>query len=335
MSTALINIFIIIFAAVFILLLICIFVFRKHKQNFISQIDKETLSLRFVLGFSAWCADLYRRLPFAGKSPKYEKKKQLLSALTPDTSAEKNMYLHHIKLASYFIAIALICSFLGLVYTVSLSTHEKETITNITRPITGEGSQNISLITDSETFSGRLELTVDEKKYTFDEAMDIFSHYRAEFDNYVLGDNTSFLYITTPINLPSSWGDENISVTWDISNPDIIDYSGNINTEALTEEGSALEIIASLTLTDITADICYELVVYPPDEASDEAFKAYINEYINSAENITRSDVTLPSEYNGQAIVFYEDREVYPSVDIHCWARAFADSYHCLRKSDS
>lgn len=312
--------FTIIFAVIFLATLIGILIFKKYKEELLSELKqkyKKDLSLQFILGFSTWCVDLCHRLTFIKKSSSYEKKKQLLSALNTDISGEKSVYLHHIKLCSYIITIVLISSFLGIVYTASLSTHKDINLTSITRPLTGEGTQDVSLIIDSETYSGTINITVDEKEYSFDEAMDIFNKHRADFDSYVLGDNTSFLYITSPLNLPSSWGDENISVTWNISNTNIIDYSGNIKTENLTTEGSPLEIVATLTLSDISADICYEAVVYPSDESPAASLKSYLEDYINSEDNVTAKTVLLPSEYNGQPILFYEEKEVYPSMDFY------------------
>lgn len=312
--------FTIIFAVIFSATLLGIFIFKKYKEDFLDKLekkDKKALSLQFILGFSAWCVDLCYRLPFIRKFSSYEKKKQLLSALNTDISGEKSVYLHHIRLCSYIITIVLISSFLGIVYTASLSTHKDMNLTSITRPLTGEGTKDLSLMIDSETYSGTIDITVHEKEYSFDEAMDIFNKHRAQFDSYVLGDNTSFLYITSPLNLPSGWGDENISVTWNISNTDIIDYSGNIKTENLTTEGSPLEIIATLTLSDISADICYEVVVYPSDESPAASIKSYLEDYINSKDNVTAKTVLLPSEYNGQPILFYEEKEVYPSMDFY------------------
>ena len=103
--------------------------------------------------------------------------------------------------------------------------------------------------------------TADWYKGTFDEAMNIFSSYRAEFDSHVLGDNSSFLHVTNTLNMPSTWGDENISVSWNISNPDIIDYTGKLQAENIPDDGIVLEVVATLTLDETSADICYQLKV--------------------------------------------------------------------------
>ena len=323
-------VFIVIFALIFIFNILCIFIFRKYNCDFIRQIDNKTLSIRFVLGFASKCTDLVQSLSIIRKSRAYENTKQRLSALNINAPADKNVYIHHLKLASYIITIVLISSFIGIAYTASQLGTSNALITELSRPSSGEGSQNISLITDSEAYSGTIEINIDEKEYSFDEVMDIFSSYRADFDTYVLGDNASFLHVTSPLNLPSTWGDENIRISWYISDVDIVDFSGNIISDNLSEDGSSVEIIATLTLGDISADICYQVKVFPTLPTDRDLLTSYVNDYINSDSNRSDDTISLPSEYNGQAVSFFEENEVYPSMDFsarHCFS-AYSDCSH-------
>lgn len=309
--------FIIIFSFIFLATFICIVIFRHYKDDYVKNLDKKIFSLRIVLGFSTACTDLLHSLPFFRNTRAYSKEKKLLSSINLSSSPEKNLYEHHIRLLSYIICVVVICSFLGLAYTITLTSTNREDISDITRPAAGEGNQNMTLIADSEMYSGTIDISIDEEKYSFEEAMEIFSSCRADFDSTVLGDNVSFLHVTSPLTFPSSWGEEGISVSWYISDTDIIDYSGSLIKENISDTGSSMEIIATLSLGDFSADICYQLKVYPPEASAKASIISYINDYINSDHNLTETMVELPDNINGQAISFFQEKTVYPSLDFY------------------
>lgn len=304
--------FIIIFALIFLSTVLCVFIFREYKRDYLKTIDSQRLSLRFVLGFSALCTDMLHRLDFIKRTGVYNKSKKRLAALNTGESPEKSIYIHHLQLISYTVVVVLVVSFLGLAYTATLSDADKSSVLNVTRPDNGDGSQSISLVTDSELYSGPIDITIEDRKYTFDEAMEIFSAVRADFDAYVLNENISFLQVDSALRLPSSWGDDNISVSWYISSPDIIDYTGSINEENVVSTGVSLEIIATMTLNEISADICYQLTVFPPKVTGKEKIISYLNKYINSDKNSTKDVVSLPDNILGFDISYSTDAEVYP-----------------------
>lgn len=308
--------FFIFFAIIFFVIVLCIFIFRKYKIDYISTIDNKKISLRLVLGFCALCTDLLYKVSFFRKSNKYKKTKELISSLYVGESSEENMYLYHLKLMSYIVVSVLIGTLLGLVYSITSYDNSSNKISEIQRPSNGDGSQNISLITDSELYSGSIDLTIENQKYSFDEVMDIFFKNRASFDKYVLSDNISFLYIDSPLNLPTTWGDENISISWFISSSDIIDYSGILNSENITPDGVPLEIVATMTLDDFSADICYQLMVFPPKLSDKDKIENYINSVINSSEQLTKDTISLPNNIFGFDISYSEGNKVYPTMDI-------------------
>ena len=309
--------FIIIFSFIFIITGLCIFKFRYYNQKYISTIDSKKLSIRFILGFCSLCTDLLYKLPFFKSSSTYTKTKGLVSSVYIDDTPEKNLYVHHLRLISYTVIITLIGSFLGLMYTVSLYNTNTDEIAQLTRPANGEGNQNISLITDSELYSGSIDLTIEDRKYTFDEVMKIFGEHRSAFDTHVLKNNISFLHVDSPLNFPTTWGDKNISISWFISATDIIDYSGSLISENITSEGVPLEIVATMTLDDISADICYQLIVFPPKLSDKERVETYLNKIINSNQQLTKDVVILPDNVLGFDISYSKDNKVYPTMDIY------------------
>lgn len=323
--------FIIIFASIFLSTFICIVIFRRYKDEYIKTLDTENFSIKSVLGFAAICTDLLHKISFFKNSKAYSKEKKLLSSINVGTSAENNIYTHHMRLLSYSIIVILISSFLGLAYCLTLADTNKENISTLTRPSVGEGKQNISLITDSEMFSGTIDISIDEEKYSFEETMELFGSYRAEFDSTVLGENVSFLHVTAPLVLPSTIGNEGITISWHISDPNIIDYSGSLIEENISADGSSLELTATLSLGNFSADICYQLKVYPPEISTKDSLVSFINDYINSDFNSTETTINLPNTINGHAISFFKEKTVYPSLDFFSYSSNPLYYYHFFR----
>lgn len=223
---------------------------------------------------------------------------------------------YHLKLASLILVFTMASSFLGMICAIYAQLSERTPVTTLIRPDADESGSTISLIADSEIFSGPIDIPIDAREYTFDEAMSIFSSYRDELDKFVLGDNESFLKVRTPLNFPSSIGNEHIAISWHIDRPDIINYSGQPISENISPDGSETEIIATLSLGNNTAEICYSIIVYPEQLSTTESLISNLNSLINSPDNISNSSITLPSEVEGKAISFYKEKSVFPSMDV-------------------
>jgi len=122
-----------------------------------------------------------------------------------------NSLLFKNKKIVIFSLLATICiSAIGAIYCLTALLFPSNSVTTITRPPLGSDDANLSLITDSELYTGTIDIDVPSKELEFTEALEIFSKYREELNTYVLGDNTSFLEIRSPLFFPASIGEENI-----------------------------------------------------------------------------------------------------------------------------
>lgn len=212
----------------------------------------------------------------------------------------------------------IIISFFGTTYSISLLYSKDKEITSISRPNTGDGDNKISINVDSEIYSGAIDLEIQEKKMTFEEALDIFSYYRTELDTYVLNGNSSFLNVISPLCFPSSIGDENIQISWYIDRPEIIDYTGHIITENFLEDKENVEIIATLSLQEHTAEVCYFITAAKAPLSAKEELSAYINEAINNESSLHEDNIKLPTHINELSLRFYKTKNDFPPISF-CW----------------
>ena len=218
------------------------------------------------------------------------------------------------KILIYSVCSTMIISLFATGYCVSLFFLKNDKILSISRPNVGEGDSTISMNIDSEIYSGTINIQIQEQQITFEEAIEIFSKYREELDHYVLGNNTSFCEVTTPLNFPSTIGTENITISWYISDPNIIDYTGNILFNNLSSDNSNLEIIATLKLGEHTAEICYDITVKTIPPTPEEQLSKYINSQINNSSLLNKKNIDLPSNMDGITLDFYNSKNSYPPI---------------------
>lgn len=218
------------------------------------------------------------------------------------------------KIILFSLLSTLIISIIATVYCISLIITKSKSINSLSRPKVGEGNKTVSVNVESEIYTGTIDIEIQEKKLTFEEATKIFSKYRETLDENVLGNNNSFLKITKPLNFPSSIGEEEIAISWYISKPNIIDYTGNIITENILSEKEDLEIIATLTLDSHTAEICYFVSVYKSPLSPKEELSSYLNQVINEEHSLSEDHINLPSSMNDINLSFYETTSSFPPI---------------------
>lgn len=218
------------------------------------------------------------------------------------------------KIIIYSLVSTFIISVFASAYCISLFFSIDKKISSISRPDIGEGNSTISVNVDSDIYSGTIDLEVLEKQISFEEAIEIFSKYREELDNYVLGNNSSFCEVTTPLNFPSSIGNENIAISWYITNPDIIDYTGNILFENIISDTADLEIVATLKLEEHVAEVCYYVTVKKLPPTAAEQLSEYINNHINDSSLLNQKHIDLPSNINGINLIFYSKEKSFPPI---------------------
>ncbi len=269
--------------------LVCVVLFRGYKKEQLTE--PGTVPIPFMRGFVVLLADLIFR----------RQSKQ----------RDELLYRHRIKILSYILITFLLCTLMGAVYLLSLELQDESSITSISRPDVGEGDTTITVMAEHESYTGPIDITVEERTYTFDETIEIFTSYRDDFDAYVLGDNVSFLQVTSPLCFPATVGDEDIAVSWHIDDTSLIGYDGIIS-DNVPDEGAETDITATWTLGDISADICYHVMIYPATKDAKTILSEYIDGAVNSDTNIYDNSVSLPDMVGDSAITYRKYSEPLP-----------------------
>ena len=295
---------------VFISLLTLSILFRNRKKNIFSSYDRKNHGLLPLYGFSSVISDFIfsrkRLSDFIIRNKKSNSFNRKLAFLNPGKKINDIFYEHLQKIIAYLLATTMAVCLIGAVYTLKSYTDKIEYIKTLDRPGYGDGSQNLSLMADSDIYKGPVDFTIKEKTFSQQEAFDLFSRYKTSLDLCVLGDNKDFSHIVSAINLPVSIGDENISITWSIDKPEIIDYTGQIIKEDIPDSGNDVILTAELSLDSHKASVQYNLKVYPISSDPKLEFTELIENFINSSSKLSKKKITLPDNINGINTVFYK-----------------------------
>lgn len=181
----------------------------------------------------------------------------------------------------------------------------QERVTKLLRPEYGSGKQQEELEVEWEDGEGRtgkenLVIEIDEKKLTQEEKIAIFHEVREKLSNTVLGDNLSADCVNQKLNLPERLEGYPAEITWMTSNPEIVDWDGNIGMD-IPEEGTVVCLSAIIKLQD-EEEMYYQYVkVFPPVLDDQEQISGLVREENKNPES---EWVKLPEIWEDKELIW-------------------------------
>ncbi len=187
-------------------------------------------------------------------------------------------------------------------YEVNLNNNK---VTFIKKSDAGEGNTNKRLIAKTDDEKVELKIEIPEKCYTEEEAIVILDNEIKNIKNSILGKNKSFTRIEHDMTLMQYGQNENVSIEWYSSDPDIISSSGEIKDDA-DENGRDVTLTAILTLGEYERRYEQNVVVY--QRASTGNLKNDIEESVKRVNKENDSDkYFLPGSAGDEELSWYED----------------------------
>ena len=132
-----------------------------------------------------------------------------------------------------------------------------------------------------------------------------------ELEKQILGENESLESVREDLNFISRIPDTGIDVTWELSNYEVMDITGKINRENLTDDGMLVEITAVLTYKEQILRHTFPACVYPRQLDGKEKFLARLSGAVKQLEEGSRSQkqLVLPAELDGEKLTWKRNRE--------------------------
>ena len=128
----------------------------------------------------------------------------------------------------------------------------RETDGSIQRNTYGQGSRTEELEVSIAGGEARFpaEIQVAEQQYSTEEIQELFQRVIRHMEKLILGDNRSLDRVEKDMNLLSEVPGEPVMISWELDRYDVMNIRGEIQEDALKEEGTLVTLSAVLTYSE-------------------------------------------------------------------------------------
>lgn len=178
----------------------------------------------------------------------------------------------------------------------------------IVRPMPGEGDTAKDYLLDVEDLfiDEPYRVVVENRHLTKGELEELFAQAVEELEQTFLGANESLDHITKNVVMAEQLLEGRINVGWSFDRYEAVNLSGELQEEALTEEGTLVEVTAVLSYESAQTIHQFSMMVYPPEKTLQEQFFSALAQALANQNSGTQEDLTLPSQVAGHRIIWKE-----------------------------
>lgn len=177
---------------------------------------------------------------------------------------------------------------------------------HIERPAPGaaELKEEYVLSVEDLSISEPYQVTVENRHLTKQELEELFSEAAEQIESAFLGENRSLDRITKNVNLVDSVMDGSVDVSWSFDSYEAVNLSGELQEEALSKDGSLVQVTATMEYADAEAEHRFSIMVYPPDQTVKEQFYELLEQELKDRNAKTGTDFILPENVAGHALIW-------------------------------
>lgn len=206
-----------------------------------------------------------------------------------------------------YALILMISGGMGLLLAVN-SQKEQAAVSDDTirrpEPGSGEIEQEYELQVDDLEIHEPYRIVVENRHLTRQELEALFEQAAEEVEQIFLGENKSMDRITHPVELPSDVLDGRVSVNWTLDNYEAVNLNGELQRDALTEQGTLVAATATLEYEGAEAIHSFSFMVYPPEQSPMEAFYDRLGLLLADENASTEAVFGLPQTVDGHRVVW-------------------------------
>ncbi len=175
----------------------------------------------------------------------------------------------------------------------------------------GEGGYETYLVAQVKGEEYPLDVTVAERKLTKEEISELFNRAKAELDGELLGENDSAEHITQDLFFPESLAEGMVAAEWSVSDYRIIDSSGRVKNEDVSEKGTIVRLSAELSYREEIVIYEQYVKVFPPDKNQEEIALESLKNAVDAADEATCEDTefVLPAAIGDVPVTWKEERQ--------------------------
>ena len=181
-------------------------------------------------------------------------------------------------------------------------------VNEVSRNTYGDGNRKETFWVTVEGVLEREEVTLEipERSYPYAEVQKIFAEVIEELDEVILGDNKSKDHVTQNLYFPAELDDYPVQIIWETDRYDVVDFSGKIMEDELSQEGTLVEVRGILTYQTYEAMYITNICVFPKEQTESETWLTEVTEAFQEQEGRTKEEkvIALPSTVAGKNIIW-------------------------------
>ncbi len=184
----------------------------------------------------------------------------------------------------------------------------------ISRPEPGKAPLEQDYELEVEDFAIRepYQIIVENRHLNADEQKELFSQAAEELEQTFLGENVSMDHITRPVVFLTEAVEGLVTVSWTLDNYEVISLSGELQREALTDDGTLVCATATMEYEGIEAMHRFSFMVYPPQQTQTERFFDLLKQELADENASTDAMFRLPEQVDGHSVTWSKERGRLP-----------------------
>lgn len=179
-------------------------------------------------------------------------------------------------------------------------------------PGTQELKADYVLSVEELSISEPYQVVVENRHLTKQELEELFTQAVTELMHAFLGENESLDRITADVVLADSVMDGRVDVSWSFDNYEAVNLSGELQEEALTADGTLVQVTATMEYEGIQAEHQFSMMVYQPEKTPKEQFYLALSQELQTRNGTTDATLQLPGQVDGYAITWEKQRKKQP-----------------------
>lgn len=176
----------------------------------------------------------------------------------------------------------------------------------------GEGKKNLEYeVTVDGELEETLQIEVGEQEYTAKEIQKMFREITNKLSEVVLGENKSFDRVERNLNLVTRLEGYPVQIQWQLDSYSAMNLYGEIQEKNLVEEGTVVELRATLSYQEEESIYIQHARIYPLTRTGVDKLWYEIGEKVKCLEEATRKDgsFSLPTEIDGKKLTWSPKQE--------------------------
>ena len=233
------------------------------------------------------------------------KRMEALTALYGQVKAAEEYQRFQIGKYERLLALALAGTALSAgLLGVSIAQGAK-TVTALERPVTGEGSQKLTLgLQVGDGPPAQVSLDMPEREFRAEEEEWLLNEAQERLTGQMEGADWDPDAVSENISLPGQLCGGLVEVSWQSSNYDLMDGAGQIRKDPVDEEGETVTLTARLSCGDSERMLTFPLRIVPKETG---AAARIVRDVERKMRKEGEADsVGLPEEFDGQPLKWYE-----------------------------